>query len=140
MPAKRKAEPDYSASSPKENPGNSSAETESPTAGSGTPDSASGAKTGDSLDTDLTVDYGIPHYLYLYYIPRVPDKVKPRLDELVEEIRVWHAYEVGHVERELKKEIHSKDLPTDSSITSRIKRSCERSGLLGYLREAGLNW
>ena len=114
----------------------------SPNSDSSTPSSASEVKTGSSSSNaiDLTMDYGIPHYLYLYYIPSVPVKVKPRLDTLMEEIRDWHCYEVAVVEKELNDQTGPKQLPTDSSVTSRITRSSERAKYLSWVREVHLYW
>lgn len=106
-----------------------------------TSNSTSDVKSCNTLDTavDVTTDFGLPNYLYLYYIPSVPDRVKPELDKLIRDIQSWHAFEVGHVERGLRSKINSRRLPTDKTLTSRVRRSYDRALLLAWLRE-GLYW
>lgn len=77
----------------------------------------------------------LTHIFYLYYIPSVPDKVKPQLNKLREKFRDWHAYEVGNAEGHVQLRISAGELPSDDSAASRAKRSQARARIVENLRK-----
>ncbi|KAI1377826.1 hypothetical protein F4677DRAFT_443747 [Hypoxylon crocopeplum] len=91
-------------------------------------------------EVNVTNDYGTPNLLHFYYIPYIPGPLKDDMDVLTEDLRSWHAYELGQAEKHVQQQIEKKNLPSDDSIASRAKRTIYRAKVIQILREQNEAW
>lgn len=85
-------------------------------------------------DYDTGYDLDLANLLYVQQIPSVPDAKKTALSARMKSIESWLAWELTKVEEQVDNKLKSKQLPDDSSVGSKSKRTAYRSKVVSYFR------
>lgn len=92
------------------------------------------SEANPAQDYDSGYDLDLANLLYVQQIPSVPDAKKTALSAKMKSIELWLAWELTRVEEQVTNKLKSKQLPDDSSVVSKSKRTAYRSKVVSYFR------
>ncbi|TGO20659.1 hypothetical protein BPAE_0277g00100 [Botrytis paeoniae] len=77
----------------------------------------------DEKPTQVIRDYGTPNLLYKFYVPLMSNLDKEKLESIKADVEAWFAFETGKTEGQVHGRLGDKELPADSAVASRVRRT-----------------
>lgn len=87
------------------------------------------------LEDTKTADLDLPNILFAYSIPLPRDHLRAVYKKAQQNVHIWQAWEAARTEGLVHEKTRSKDLPSDNSYGSKLKRTAYRVKVIQWLRD-----